>query len=269
MMKKWMKIVLWLLFAISVIVCGVYIRKSMNEQVLLTPVVHVNAEGENAFITGEEFIQRLKDNRLFFDGMTRQELNIEEIEKYLSSISQVNSVNVYQQIDGNWSIELDMRYPIARVFNIFGESYYLDREGNTFETIPSHTARSLVFTGEIKDRIQSANVFEIINNDSLKSIRKLDEIYRISNYVCNDPVFHSLIGQVHLKKNGDFILVPLVGDQVIIFGSAYTEKEVEEKFQKLRIFYEEAIPYEGWNTYSEISLKFKDQIVCKKKKTDE
>ena len=60
--------------------------------------------------------------------------------------------------------------------------------------------------------------------------------------------------------------MPLVGDQKIIFGSAYSEKEVTEKFKKLRIFYNEAMPYEGWETYSEISLKYEDQIVCKRKK---
>jgi len=41
--------------------------------------------------------------------------------------------------------------------------------------------------------------------------------------------------------------------------------EIENKFEKLKIFYKEAIPYEGWSTYSEISLKYDKQIVCKKK----
>ena len=126
-----------------------------------------------------------------------------------------------------------------------------------------------MFTGEIFDRQKSISVDEIINNDSLISIRKLDDIYRISDYVCNDPLFHSLIGQVHLEKNGDFILVPLVGDQRIVLDTTRSEREVSEKFEKLRIFYKQAIPYEGWNTYKEISLKYEDQIVCKKKETNE
>lgn len=268
-MRKWIKISLWSLFIIGVVVVGVMIKQRVDKQVIVAPKIEVKVDGENAFITGEELFTRLKDKNLYRDGITREELNIGEIEAYIASISQVKNVSVYQQIDGNWSIEVEMRKPVARIFNIFGETFYLDEDGVMFETIPTHTARSLVFTGEIKDRVKSESVVEIINNDSLKSIRKLDDIYRISNYVCNDPVFQSLVGQVHLKKNGDFILVPLVGDQKIVFGSAFTEKEVEEKFEKLRIFYEEAIPYEGWNTYTEISLKFKDQIVCKKKKTDE
>jgi len=60
-----------------------------------------------------------------------------------------------------------------------------------------------------------------------------------------------------------------VGDQKIIFGTAHSKEEVQEKFKKLTIFYNEAMPFEGWNTYSEISLKFEDQIVCKKKNEHE
>ena len=75
----------------------------------------------------------------------------------------------------------------------------------------------------------------------------------------------SLIGQVHRESTGDFVLIPLVGDQKIIFGSAFSDDEVKEKFEKLKIFYKEAIPFEGWNKYSEISLKYDKQIVCKKK----
>ena len=73
----------------------------------------------------------------------------------------------------------------------------------------------------------------------------------------------ALIGQVHLKKSGDFILVPIEWGQEIVFGTANTDKEVKEKFEKLKIFYSEAIPYEGWNKYTEINLKYDKQIVGK------
>ena len=31
-----------------------------------------------------------------------------------------------------------------------------------------------------------------------------------------------------MKKNGDFVLIPLVGDQLIVFGSAFTDQEVRD-----------------------------------------
>jgi cell division protein FtsQ len=106
---------------------------------------------------------------------------------------------------------------------------------------------------------------DFINNDSLKSIKKIDDVFRISNYVCNDPLLYKLIGQAYLEKDGDFVLIPLVGDQKIVFGTAHTEEEVAEKFSRIKTFYKEAMPYEGWNKYSEISVKYEGQIVCRKR----
>ena len=268
-MKKWLKISLWTVFAIVLITIIVFVKKAMDEKIVPAPQIIVHADAENAFLTNEELHEKLKRAGLLFSGQTREELKIEDIEKFISSISQVKKVEVFQSLDGSWKIDVDMRIPIARVFNKYGETFYIDDEGFIMDVSASHTARTLIISGEVKDKKLSVSVNEIINNDSLISIRKLDDIYRISRYVCNDPLFHSLIGQVHLDRSGDFVLIPLVGDQKIVFGSAYSDFEVEEKFKKLKIFYKEAMPYEGWDTYKEISLKFDGQIVCKKKNTNE
>ena len=59
-------------------------------------------------------------------------------------------------------------------------------------------------------------------------------------------------------------MIPVVGKQRIVFGKASSVKEVEDKFQRLKVFYQEAMPYEGWNKYKEISLKYEGQVVCRK-----
>ena len=268
-MKKWLKITLWVLFSIGILVLAFFLKKSIDEQLLLPPDISVHATAEGAFLTSDEIEQRLKDARLIFDGQRRDELKIEAVEEFIRGISQVKEVEVFQAIDGTWKVDVTMREPLARIFNNVGETFYLDTDGNTVQITPNHTARVLVVTGHISDRMNSISVQEIINNDSLISIRKLDDIYRISTYVCNDPLFHSLIGQIHLEKSGDFVLIPLVGDQKIIFGSAFSEQEVKDKFKKLEIFYKEAMPFEGWQTYEVINLKFDGQVVCKKKNTNE
>lgn len=264
-MKKWIKITLWSLFIIGLIVLTVFIKKTVDEKQLAELEITIPSDGDNTFITKNELLENLERKGFILTDQMRSELEIENIEDYIENISQVKKANVFQNMNGSWKIDVELRKPIARIYNKANENFYLDEEGYTFLTTPTHTARAIVFTGEIIDREGSFSVDEIINNDSLISIRKLDDIYRISSYVCNDPLFHSLIGQVHLEKNGDFILVPLVGDQQIIFGTAHSEMEVQEKFKKLRIFYNEAMPFEGWDTYSEINLKFDEQIVCKKK----
>jgi cell division protein FtsQ len=174
-------------------------------------------------------------------------------------------VKVFKRIGNKWDIQLELRKPIARIFNKFGQSFYLDQDGFLMNRSSLHTARVLVFSGNIKDRFEPNSIFKIINNDSLKSIRNLDDIYRISNYVCNDPILHKMIGQVYRENNGDFVLIPIVGDQKIILGTAQSDAVVKDKFERLLDFYKEAMPFEGWNKYSEISVKYEGQIVCRKR----
>lgn len=264
-MAKWVKIALWSLFTIGVIVLLVMVRSIQNDRVLEEPEIIVEKIGEDPFLTENELLEKLELEGLFRKGMRREDLKLEAIENYISNISQVDEVKVYTQIGNAWKIKVKLKRPVIRVFNKYGESFYLDEEGVIVETTPSHTARSIVASGEIFDRIDGESVPDIINNDSLISIRKLDDIYRISNYVCYDPLFRSLIGQIYLDKKGDFTLVPLVGDQKIVFGKADSESEVKAKFEKLRTFYHEGMPYVGWETYSEINVKYEGQIVCKRK----
>ena len=67
-----------------------------------------------------------------------------------------------------------------------------------------------------------------------------------------------------VKISGKTLSVEAI-EKIIEFGKAETDKVVEEKFSKLKVFYKEAIPYEGWEKYKSISLKYDKQIVCAKR----
>jgi cell division protein FtsQ len=264
-MNKWLKITLFTLFLIGLIVLIVFVQKEEQQQVLSKPEIYIQVQGESAFLTKNELQTRLERGGLLPKGLMTQSLDPNKVEKYILKMSEVKSVRVYKKIGKEWNIDVVLRIPIARIFNSFNETYYLDAEGYKIGTSNFHTARVLVFNGNIPDRINAENVTQIINNNHLKSIRKLDDMYRISNYVCKDPLFQSLIGQVFVNEQNEFVFVPLIGDQIIEFGTADSEEEVAEKFKKLKIFYEQAMPYEGWNKYSVITIKYNGQIVCKKK----
>lgn len=264
-MKKWLRIGFWSLFTILVVVGMIYAGRQQKEQALLEPTVFIKVNGQDAFLTKEDLLQRLRRKGLIYPGQIYEKLNLPEIEKYIRSMSEVKNVKVYADLGEAWNIDLEVRRPIARIFNSQGESFYLDDEGFTMAPSYLYTARVVVVNGFIPDSKHTESVFDIINNDTLKSIRVLDDIYRISNYVCNDPFLRAQIGQIHREKDGDFVLIPQVGGHRIVFGSANSDEDVADKLKKLRVFYEDGLPYEGWNTYQEINLKYKNQIVCKKK----
>lgn len=265
-MKKWLQIISAVMTIIIVIVVLVYAGEQEAKAIVDVPDISIHVDGENAFLTENELKQRLSVNRMTFQGQRNDQLNIAKIENDIASMAEVKQVKVYKDLGGKWFVQVELRKPIARIFNTGGDNFYLDQDGFLMKKSGDHTARVLVFSGFIKDAYTRKSVRDIINNDTLKSIQKIDDIYRISNYVCNDPLLQKLIGQVYLEKNGDFVMIPLVGDQKIIFGTAYTEEEVKGKFERLKVFYHEAMPYEGWTKYSEISVKYEGQIVCRKRR---
>lgn len=264
-MKKWQKIALISLSLGALITSFTFMYKAQNETILSLPKIIVHVEGESSFLTETELKDRLQEEKLIFPGQTFEQLNIHAIERHIEAMTEVKRVCVYSKIGSNWSIDVELRVPIARIFNQNGETFYLDREGYTMHPSSAHTARVLVVNGFIPDQLNSPPVPELINNDSLKSIRKLDDVYRISTYVCNDPFLRAQIAQIHLNKKGEFVLIPQVGGHTIVFGTAYSDQEVSDKFEKLKVFYKHGMPYEGWNKYSEIILKYENQIVGKKK----
>jgi cell division protein FtsQ len=264
-MKKWLKISFIILFLIALGAIIFFVNQEENQQILSKPEIFIQVQGESAFLTKNELQTRLERSGLLPKGLKTQDLDPNKVEKFILKMSEVKSVKVYKKIGKEWNIDVVLRIPIARVFNSFGETYYLDSEGCKIGTSNFHTARVLVFNGNILDRLNTENVTQIINNNHLKSIRKLDDMYRISNYVCKDPLFQSMIGQVFVNEQNEFVFVPLIGDQIIEFGTANSDEEVQDKFKKLKVFYEQAMPFEGWNKYSVITIKYNGQIVCKKK----
>lgn len=262
-MKNWVKIALFGLFLVVVALLLFLIRKQLEDKTVTEFDVHINVDGENTFLSKPELLTRLTNKNFIFVDQKIKELNPESMERFIQSMEEVDHVSVYSNFAGKCFIDIKLREPIARIFNKYNESFYLDNKGFTLSSGSQHTARTVVVTGDIPDRLGRYSVNDIINNDSLKTIQKLDDVYRISNYVCNDPLMQTLIGQIHRESSGDFILLPIIGGQKIIFGAANTDKEVEEKFKKLQIFYKEAMPFEGWGKYSEINLKYDKQIVCK------
>jgi cell division protein FtsQ len=264
-MKIWLLRIFWLLLFVGVGVVFYFAGQAEQRKVLKTPLISIHAEDENAFLTEEELKDRLQLRELFRSKMLANELNVHSIERAIAAMAEVKDVNVYKHLGAQWEIKLALRKPIARIFNTSGQSYYLDQDGFMMYRSTLHTARVLVFSGAIKDVYNPHLNCDFINNPNLKSSQKIGQIYRISNYVCNDPLMHKLIGQVYLNSNGDFILIPLVGEQQIVFGPARSNKEVSDKFERLSHFYKEALPHEGWNKYKEISVKYEGQIVCRKK----
>jgi hypothetical protein len=70
----------------------------------------------------------------------------------------------------------------------------------------------------------------------------------------------AMIEQVDITQQRSFEMIPKIGNQVIVFGSA---ADAEAKFDKMELFYKNVMIKSGWNKYSVINLQYKNQVVAK------
>ena len=90
----------------------------------------------------------------------------------------------------------------------------------------------------------------------------LDDIYQISKFIDQSEFWKAQIEQVYVDKDLEFVIIPKVGNHKIVFGGI---ENLAGKFEKLMIFYKQGLSKTGWNEYSEINLKYKNQVVCTKR----
>jgi cell division protein FtsQ len=109
--------------------------------------------------------------------------------------------------------------------------------------------------------MSNGNIFERLEKgDTLYSFVG-NELFKVASFVDNDAFLKAFIEQIFVRADNELVLVPKIGKQIIIFGNS---ENLEEKFNKLKVFYKEGLNLIGWSKYSSIDVRFKSQVICKK-----
>lgn len=259
--KKYIPYIGWTFLFISLILVMGFVKSDRENTVMEEPSIEITSNEKMIFLNKSDILNRLKNMHLVWEGQTFNELDIDKIEEALEGMPEISRATVFFQLDGNWEIKCNLRTPVARVIDMDGNGFYIDTERKLMPLSRKFSARVIPVTGLFRksDFIESNY---LIHNEDLINKNHLDDVYRITNYVCKDEVLSALITQIHYNEKGDYELITLLGDQRVIFGKA---QDIESKFEKLKVFYRDGISKTGWDLYKEINIKYKDQIVCTKK----
>jgi cell division protein FtsQ len=188
------------------------------------------------------------------EGIPIVELDLDRIEnKILKRDPFISDAEVFIDAKSRLNIDIEQREPFLRIIDASGRNYYLDQDGKYMPTSVNFTARVTVATGYIPSYTPE---YRQKKNGTLK------HLFRFVEKIHKDEFMKALTEQVFVTKNREFIVVPKVGKQKILFGK---NRNIEGKFKQLKIFYKEGMPYEGWQKYSTINLKYEGQVVCKRK----
>lgn len=243
MLKKSVIVLLNIAIAAYLVLAIIAFNQPAETATVCTAVdIDFTAGTADGFLNKQEVVRILQKSGIYPKARYMSEVSPRLIEETLQKNPFVEKAQCYKTQNGHIVVRLAQRMPVMRVKASLQADYYIDSEGNILPQSP-YTCDMIVATGSI----------------SRDYARK--ELAPLAAIINGDDFWRDQVVQVNVLGDGSLELVPRVGSHIIRLGAPVA---IEEKLQRVRLFYEYGLSSIGWNKYSCINVEFQNQIVCKK-----
>ncbi|MEO6612289.1 MAG: hypothetical protein ABIT05_06110 [Chitinophagaceae bacterium] len=174
--------------------------------------------------------------------------DLHELESMLEQNTWIDEAELYFDNQDILHITVVEKEPVARVFTLTGNSFYIDSLGRKMPLSDKLSARVPVFTGFPDKKQLSAK-------DSLL----LNDVRVTANYIINDEFWMSQVAQIDITPQRTFEMIPVVGNHLVKLGSG---GNIGQKFHRLMIFYQQVLSKTGFDRYKLIDVQYKGQVVA-------
>ncbi|MFM2009805.1 MAG: hypothetical protein RLZZ479_195 [Bacteroidota bacterium] len=236
---NWITIRLVLMFGLVIVLFSFTSNRNENRKLTKTKVVFV---GENPSFLKQETVNKLLiENSADASAIRKDKLDLNKLEKAVSSDPMVEKSQVFVTIDGVLKAVVKQKTPIVRVFD-GKRSFYIDYKGNTMPLSANFTARVPLVLGVIRKQNSEA----------------LAELFR---KIYDDEFLKKNIIAIQIMPNGSLKMLNRNFDYQIDFGGA---KNVDAKFRNYKAFFQKAVVDSSLYKYRKIDLRFTQQVICTK-----
>lgn len=214
-------------------------------------------KGVNIQISNEDYCQFINkneiENRIFKNRninskqLNFDQLQLQQVENILESEAWIEKAQVYVDNKKILHINVSQKQPQLRVFDVSGNSYYLDSNANALPLSEQYTQYELLFT----------NV-PVLKNDSSDSLFKIKMI-KLARYIKQDSFWLAQCAQIVVNAQREFEIIPVLGTHRILIGNA---ENIDEQLENVFVFYKNILNKVGWNTYESLDARFKNQIIA-------
>ncbi len=268
MLKKILIVSAWSLCAIAIIFLTGFAANQNKRRITSGVEISIDRQSNHFFISEEEVKTLMSSHGYGLPSQSVSGINIPAIEKLVNAHAAVETCDACISVDGKIYVKILQRRPIARLINMRGESYYFDDRGKLMPWMDNYTAPVILVNGYFSDSYatMSGIDFSKLSPDSaFRSVTLLDDIWQIVKTIDADSFLTVQMVQLYVSPDNGFELIPRIGNHKIILGQG---DGIEGKFRKLTIFYTYGLNKSShWTDYSSIDLRYKNQIVCTKKPT--
>ena len=236
---NWITIRLVLMFGLVVFLFSFTSNRNEKRKLTKTKVVFV---GENASFLKQETVNKLLiENNPDASAIRKDKLDLNKLEKAVSSNQMVEKSEVFVTIDGVLKAVVKQKTPIARVFD-GKRSFYIDYKGNTMPLSANFTARVPLVLGVIRKQNSEA----------------LAELFR---KIYDDEFLKKNIIAIQIMPSGSLKMLNRNFDYQIDFGGIVN---VDAKIRNYKAFFQKAVVDSSLYKYKKIDLRFTQQVICTK-----
>ncbi len=250
-MKKVVRNIIWSLLAIASVSLLIAAMRAKNGLTTAGVVINIQPASGAAFIQEADVNALLQKNGVK-QGVELSTVNLNNIEQQLQRNPWIKKAEVFVDNKQILHAEIILRTPLARVFTVSGNSFYIDTACTKMPALSTMPARLILFTSFPSDK----------NKLSVPDSLLMQQVKKIATYISADSFWMAQTAQVDISTGGKFILIPVLGDQQIILGNA---DNLGEKFQALMAFYQQAWKTLGFEKYSTINVEFSGQVVASRR----
>lgn len=243
-MKKFFIILVSLLIVGYLIFSAVYFNGSSKNEVCNKLEVVIKDSTYTQFLHQKDIEDLLKRKKIYPVGKKMSEINTLQILDTIMTNKLVKSAEVYTAQNGMLVANIYQREPVLRVISDTNGSFYIDNNRERMPISSNFAVYVPLATGAIDEEYAQ------------------NELFDFAEFLRENPDWDAWIDQIVVKPNKDVDLIPRAGDFKIAFGKL---ENYSEKLTKFALFIEKGLNVVGWNRYSEINLKYDNQVVCTKK----
>lgn len=208
--------------------------------------IKVDHESGKYFVNDSLVRKVVEGKQIRISSQALGNIDVAKVEEVLDRNSFVNKSQVFRDVDGVMKIQINQETPVARV-NTGVDEFYLSEQLTEIPLSNLYAAEVLLVGGNIEESDYAG-------------------LKELSSFISADKLLKKHIIAVKKEEPNSFILLVNKGDYVIEFGEL---KNIESKFEKLKLFYDEYLGKVGLNYYEKINLRFNNQIVATKRINDE
>lgn len=167
------------------------------------------------------------------------------IEQRIAAMDNIEQANCV--VLNNREVLLDVMplVPVARVIDTrSGENFYINAAGKAMKANPRYRVDVPVITGRFSESLSPAIAVPLLK------------------HLQANPAHAALASAIAIEPNGDLMMVPRIKGHLVNLGDTTL---IDNKFERLLIFYRDVLPVKGWEYYDLVSVKWDGQVVAKRR----